>query len=279
MKQQAGDSKAALNNSDVINDLMQAGFTEYEARVYLSLLASHPASAYTISQNSGVPHSRVYDISRRLIAGGYAVSSGTNPETFSPLSPEELIDKINRDNSKLTENLKMKLKRVDFTPDFDPVWNIKTQEETIEKVREIVKGAEKKIYLGVWLEDFLLIKEDLRQADARGVKTFMLIYGRADIDFGCYFFHDRDHIENSSIIGRNIDCTADSKVCITGDLGGPGPTKVVWTRNFGLVFSIENYLIHDLFLHEVHSHFSEEMDRVFGRNMIKLRDRFHHLKD
>jgi sugar-specific transcriptional regulator TrmB len=279
MKQHARDPKAAMKNIDVIDDLMKAGFTEYEARVYLSLLTSHPASAYTISQNSGVPHSRVYDISRRLIAGGYAVSSGTNPETFSPLSPEELIDKIKRDNSRLTENLKKKLKQIDFTPDFDPVWNIKSPEEAIEKVREIVHGAEKKIYLGIWREDFILVKEDLRQADARGVKTFMLIYGQTEVDFGCSFFHERAHLEKSNILGRNIDCTADSRVCITGDLGGPGPTKVVWTRNYGLVFSIENYLIHDLFLHEVHNHFSVEMDRVFGKNMQKLRDRFLHLKD
>jgi len=112
MKQKSGASENNPGRKNIIDDLMQAGFTEYEARVYLSLLASHPASAYTISQNSGVPHSRVYDISRRLIAGGYAVSSGTNPETFSPLSPAELIDKIKRDNANLTENLKKKLKRI-----------------------------------------------------------------------------------------------------------------------------------------------------------------------
>ena len=29
------------------------GITEYEAKVYLSLLKAHPASAYTISRNSG----------------------------------------------------------------------------------------------------------------------------------------------------------------------------------------------------------------------------------
>ncbi len=64
--------------------LKEAGFTEYEAKVYLSLLNQHPASAYTVSQISGVPHSRVYDITRRLIKKGLAVSAGSNPELFSP---------------------------------------------------------------------------------------------------------------------------------------------------------------------------------------------------
>ena len=51
----------------ILNDLKDLGFTEYEAKVYLALLKNHPASAYTVSQDSGVPHSRVYDVTRRLI--------------------------------------------------------------------------------------------------------------------------------------------------------------------------------------------------------------------
>ena len=264
--------------SKTIEDLMQAGFTEYEARVYLSLLANHPASAYSISQHSGVPHSRVYDISRRLIAKGYAVSTGTNPELFSPLSPDELIDKINRDHAKLTKNLEQQLKHVDFSPDFDPVWNSNSWEECMEKVGEIIKGAQKKIYIGIWLEDFFLVKEDLRRAHDRGVDVFMLIYGKTDIDFGNYFFHERDHIVGMKNVGRTIDCSADSSVCITGDLHDGGEAKVVWTRNYGLVFSIENYLIHDLFIHDITLRFEKEMDEAFGHNLIKLREKFHHMK-
>ena len=264
--------------SKTVEDLMQAGFTEYEARVYLSLLANHPSSAYSISQHSGVPHSRVYDISRRLIAKGYAVSTGTNPELFSPLSPDELIDKINRDHAKLTKNLEQQLKHVDFSPDFDPVWNSNSWEECMEKVGEIIKGAQKKIYIGVWLEDFFPVKEDLRRAHDRGVLVFMLIYGKTDIDFGNYFFHERDHIVGMKNVGRTIDCSADSSVCITGYLHDGGEAKVVWTRNYGLVFSIENYLIHDFFIHDITLRFEKEMDEAFGHNLIKLREKFHHMK-
>lgn len=264
--------------SGTIGDLMQAGFTEYEARVYLSLLASHPASAYSISQHSGVPHSRVYDISRRLISKGYAVSTGTNPELFSPLSPDELIDKIDRDHAKLTKNLEQKLKYINFTPDFDPVWNIDSWDECMTKVREIVGEAKEKIYIGIWLEDFHLVKTELRKASERGVLVFMLIYGKTDIDFGNYYFHERDHIVGMKNVGRTIDCSADSAVCITGDLRESGAAKVVWTRNYGLVFSIENYLIHDLFIHDINSHFKKEMDETFGPNLIKLREKFHHMK-
>jgi len=266
------------DRGDIVRQLMEAGFTEYEGRVYLSLLSTHPASAYTISQRSGVPHSRVYDICRRLIAKGYAVSSGTNPELFSPLSPEELVDKISRDNRALTRRLDEALKTIDFTPDFDPVWNIKSSAEAIDKVGEIVEEAEKKIYIGVHAEDFGLLEDRLRMADERGVELFMLIYGEAAVDFGNHYFHERDHMTTLASLGRNIDCVVDSRVCVTGNLGTGGPARVVWTQNFGLVFSIENYLIHDLFIHDIRRTFGEELDAAFGRNLQKLRRKFRHLE-
>ncbi len=50
----------------ILSNLKELGFTEYEAKVYMSLINEHPLSAYNVSKNSGVPHSRVYDITRYL---------------------------------------------------------------------------------------------------------------------------------------------------------------------------------------------------------------------
>ena len=269
-------STATYASDEIVEDLMQAGFTEYEAKVYLSLLASHPVSAYTISQNSGVPHSRVYDISRRLIRKGYAVSAGTNPEVFSPLAPEELVGKIRRDSEKLTKKLKRKLEEIDFVSDFDPVWNLHGREESLEKAREIIASAGEKIYIGFWSEEFKLLESELRKAHERGVQVVMLIYGRIDVDFGEVYYHERRYLDELDTQGRTIDCTADSRVCVSGILGNPGITKVVWTRNPGLVHSIENYLIHDFFLQEIYSRFGPKIDDLFGENLIHLRRKLNH---
>ncbi|AHC14443.1 TrmB family transcriptional regulator [Salinispira pacifica] len=260
----------------IIRDLMDAGFIEYEAKVYLSLLQAHPASAYTISQNSGVPHSRVYDICRRLKKKGYAVSTGTNPETFSPLSPDELIDKIQRDNDTLTRKLNNSLHSISFSSDFDPVWNIQSREEALSKTREIIAQAKTSIYIGLWSEEFELLREELRKADQRGVDVFMLIYGHIDVDFGEAYFHDRDHLEDIFDQGRSIDLAADREICLSGILGEPGKTEMVWTRNIGLVHSIEGYIIHDFYLAElVEVMGNQVMVEHFGKNLSKLRDKFN----
>jgi sugar-specific transcriptional regulator TrmB len=258
-----------------IADLMEAGFIEYEAKVYLSLLQNHPASAYTISQNSGVPHSRVYDICRRLKKKGYAVSSSSKPETFSPLSPDELVDKIKRDSQKLTRKLGTSLKSISFSSDFDPVWNLQDREEALTKTVEIISEAERILYIGFWSEEYDLLEEPLRIAHERGVQVYMLIYGELDIDFGEYYFHDRDHLDEIYEQGRSIDLAADSEICLSGIMGGPGKTEMVWTRNSGLVHSIEGYIIHDFYLAELEKVFGDEMDEKFGKNLIVLRDKFN----
>ena len=259
----------------IISDLMEAGFIEYEAKVYLSLLQNHPASAYTISQNSGVPHSRVYDICRRLKKKGYAVTSGTNPETFSPLSPTELVEKIKRDSQKLTDKLTVNLQSFTFFSDFDPVWNLPNRKESLAKTQEIIGDAKQVIYIGLWSEEFDLLGPSLRDAHNRGVTVFMLIYGNIEVDFGEYYFHHRDHMEEVYDKGRSIDCAVDREICITGILGEPAKTEVVWTRNPGLVNSIESYIIHDFYLAEVDKVFAKEIDSTFGSNLYKLRDKFH----
>ena len=92
------------------------GFTEYEAKVYLSLLGEHPASAYTISRNSGVPHSRVYDITRRLIKKGVVGLASTNPDRFSPLSPGDLLFKLRKDNERFIDEIQDCLENLSFSP-------------------------------------------------------------------------------------------------------------------------------------------------------------------
>ncbi|HAK47471.1 MAG TPA: TrmB family transcriptional regulator [Spirochaeta sp.] len=253
---------------------MRAGFTEYEAKVYLSLLSNHPASAYSISQHSGVPHSRVYDISRRLIKKGYAVSAGSNPEVFSPLSPEELVEKIRSDNEKLTSKLKIKLESINFSADFDPVWNLHTREEALDKVVEIIAGAEKKIYIGFWSEEYPVLKDALQAAHERGVVVFMLSYGEIPVDFGQVYLHDRQFLDDLNAQGRSIDCAVDSFVCLSGILGSSGNTKVVWSKNEGLINSIEGYIIHDFYIVEIRRAFGDRLYELFGNNLASLRKKF-----
>ncbi|MDM8536846.1 helix-turn-helix domain-containing protein [Desulfobacterales bacterium HSG17] len=260
----------------ILNNFKALGFTEYEGKVYLSLLEHHPSSAYNISQNSGVPHSRVYDITRRLIKKGYAISQGTNPEVYSPISPEELIGTLKRDNARLTGELKEQLEAINFESDFDPVWNLSRKKEVLELAFELIESAKEEIYIGLWDAELAIFKDILHQCHNKGVKVYTLIYGNMKLTFGNVFYHSIVNTEDVEINGTTLDLVIDSKVCITGTLGGSKACQVVWTRNKGLIKSIEGYLTHDFFISEIGKKFGSEIYKAFGHNLEKLRKKYEH---
>ncbi len=258
----------------ILTHFKKLGFTEYEGKVYLSLLNTHPASAYTISQDSGVPHSRVYDITRRLIEKGVAVSTGVNPELFSPLSPDELIFKLKREYEQSTAELEKLLDEIDFKSDFDPVWNIQNKKEAFEITRNQILQAEHTIYIGIWSEELPLVIHELRKASKRGVLVFNLIYGEDIPDFGETYNHDTEGLENTDELGRTLDCAIDTRWCITGALGGERDSQIIWTRNTGLVYTIKNYITHDFYLAEVSGLCGNRVEERYGRNLAQLRKKF-----
>ncbi len=260
----------------ILDNFKALGFSEYEGKVYLSLLQHHPSSAYKISKESSVPHSRVYDVTRKLIKKGYAVSQGTNPEKYSPISPEELIDSLKRSNTRLTGELQTQLDSINFEPVFDPVWNLSGKKEAIELSFELIESAEEEIYIGLWDDELEILKNILQKRHNDGIKVYVLIYGDMKLDFGNVFFHSKENIQNGKPNDHTLDLVVDSKVCVTGNLGGSRSCQAVWTRNKGLVDSIEGYLIHDFFIAEISKKFGDKIEILFGQNLEKLRKKYGH---
>ncbi len=260
----------------ILENLKDLGFTEYEGKVYLCLITEHPLSAYSISKVSGVPHSRVYDITRRLIKKGFVTSKGTNPELFSPLAPEEMIGRIRKENEKVTDQLKRQLSHIHFKADFDPVWNLNDRDEVLETAQRIIRETESSLFIGIWDEELEVLETDLRKASERGVKVNILLYGEAEPDFGILCYHSIEKLEDIEEVGRSLDIVSDGDVCLTGSLGAREPCQTVWTRNKGLIKSIEGYIIHDFYIAEVSRFLGNRTEEIFGRDFTKLRKKYGH---
>ena len=62
------DHGPATDTREILGDLRRLGFTESEARVYVALIGRSPATAYEISNRSGVPRPNTYSILKTLAA-------------------------------------------------------------------------------------------------------------------------------------------------------------------------------------------------------------------
>jgi hypothetical protein len=134
--------------------------------------------------------------------------------------------------------------------------------------------AQSTVYIGLWDEELPKLKPALKAAAERGVQLFVLIYGEAEFDFGTVYHHATEYMAGYEELGRTIDCTVDSNVCITGTMGGPAACRVVWSQNRGLVQTIESYVKHDFYLAEISHDLGPEIEQRYGKNLRALRRKF-----
>ena len=106
--------------------LMELGFSEYEARVYLSLLEeSRPATAYEAGKSSGVPTSKVYEVLKKLMRKGViSVIDEGRTKKYVPMEPDEFLGKYKNRTEKVIESLRSSMLMGRGRREASYIWNI-----------------------------------------------------------------------------------------------------------------------------------------------------------
>nr|NJM02749.1 TrmB family transcriptional regulator [Desulfobacula sp.] len=90
----------------VMNDMKRLGFSEYECKAYLKLLEEFPLNGYTLSKNSGIPRSRIYEVLKNLM-GKQMVFEQTEEKNkvYYPVAPDVFIKKLKESYKELFSNI------------------------------------------------------------------------------------------------------------------------------------------------------------------------------
>lgn len=82
---------------DILGILEEAGFTRTEAEIYLALLRSGPATAYSAAKRAGKYRANTYQAIESLLKKGFASRNEINgKQIITVISPEQLISSIDR---------------------------------------------------------------------------------------------------------------------------------------------------------------------------------------
>lgn len=76
------------NTENLTSVLIRLGLNRYEAKAYVTLLIRGVATASEISDLSGIPYTRVYDVLSSLESKGFVVSVPGRPMKFQALDPD-----------------------------------------------------------------------------------------------------------------------------------------------------------------------------------------------
>lgn len=257
----------------IIENLKELGLNTYESKVYIALLKKYPATGYEISQIADIPQSRAYDTLKALEKEKIAVASNSKPVTYTPIKPTELTQRYKRKVTSTLEFLNKNLPNVkeDYT---EPILSISGGANIREKAAEIIKNAQKEIYIEIWSQDFKFLESYLRDAYDRGVEVKIVGYDHFQSNFGLVFEHGSAKEIEASLGGRMIILSADNEEGLIANTGSQSENvNAIWTKNTGIVFLIKEFIVHDMYLLDVEQNLSEQMKIVYGKNLKGLRDK------
>lgn len=167
---------------NTIKTLKILGFTEYEAKAYISLIGYGMATAREIHENSGVPQGRIYAVLKSLSDKKFIEIQNRNPSYYYADNPGAVLGKlksqINESIDKSTEylsNLHLNSKPPSMVWTIHSEWGIKNRAKTL------IQNAENEILIIV--NDYSYFKWMLPELKKLKRKINLEIYARNKSDF------------------------------------------------------------------------------------------------
>ncbi len=90
-------------------ELQQIGLTEYESKIYLTLVKEGSLTGREISQRSSVPQGKAYEVLKSLISKGFVSEKEGTLKQFSAISPDVAVKRYCNQKINIIEDLQHNL--------------------------------------------------------------------------------------------------------------------------------------------------------------------------
>jgi Cd2+/Zn2+-exporting ATPase len=246
---------------DIQRGLVDIGFTEYEAKVYLALLGDHPATGYQISKASGVPRSMVYETLSRLVARGAALESIEGRATlYRPVAPQLLLDRYEEQQMRLTSDLREELQTLYTETSEDYVWSIRSKSAVFTYAKQMLSEAKNETYLVLNDESLAALQEEIKAANDRGVSACTLLTGDELFAYGYVARHPPLESELQELTNTLV-LVVDQAEALIADVGLDSYATI--TNSHNLVLIARQFIWMELFAQRVYRQLGADvLDRL-----------------
>ena len=172
--------------------LEKIGLTSYEIRAYTTLIKDGESNASEISQNSGVPYSKIYEILGTLEEKGWLGSDDSRPTKYFAKAPSNALEttKQNTDeafsqNKNIILSELIPLYEKSGTSEKPDIWFISGAMNIVSKIMEMVEHCREEVMIAVPQAGEMIVKQalpKLRQLHDKGIKITILTSDDLDKD-------------------------------------------------------------------------------------------------
>jgi len=240
-------------DKNIINDLIEFGLSQYEAKIYLTLTTKGPLTASEISKLTKIPYSKIYEIIKKLkLKTIIEVSSENNHKKFKAVEPIHAMKRIIKEKEDNVSNLKNKTKeileqikkqKIPYRPE-EGLWISEGKREFLEKVS--IMGRKASDYVYAITKEFSRIPDlddEIINAVNRGVKIKILSTGKPNelnLARAKWYASHNVEIRTAQLETQPRICLVDGKeVCIRVD--NENNSEFIWSDNQGLINLTKSY--------------------------------------
>ncbi len=172
--------------------LDKIGLTSYEIRTFSSLLKAGELTASDLSQKSGVPYSKIYEVLGTLEEKGWVSSDDSRPTKYIAKSPASALETTKlrldsefRENQNVVLNELIPLYEKSGTSERPDIWVLSGNVNIISKILEMIDSCKNEVMIAVPRASEDLVKQalpKLRLLHDKGVEITILISDSLDKD-------------------------------------------------------------------------------------------------
>lgn len=263
------------NQLILIEEMKQLGLNQYESKSYLKLLEKWPINGYTLSKNSGVPRSRIYEVLDGLIKKQLVFEKVTeNGTIYYPLEPDLLIKKLKKNYDSIIEHVKYETTKLFVKSKEQYESKIITGRKNIfDFISLLLEQASQRVDISIWQEEYKDLEEHFDEAINRGIKIKGVYFGY-DNKLKDVLTHRRLETYLKEKDERYIIIIIDKKEAITGIVSRGEESQITWTNDFGAIDIMEDYIVHDLMINVYSGMLSDEDREKYEAAMDQVRKDF-----
>lgn len=233
----------------IVESLRQLGLTTTEARTYVALLKSHPATGYEVAARSEVPRSAIYGVLHRLEGLGLINPIQQKPAKFVPLPPERLLELFRSRFDRSLEQLEGSLSSFDAQVDEAPTWSVRGYAPLLELARGLIDASEQVVHASLWRREALALEAPLRRAVERGVNVVLFSFNDLPEGLGRRLAYGIPESKLESYWGHKLILVADRRRMLVGGAELTESNRGVVTEETTLIEMATSNLVLDLTLY------------------------------
>ena len=235
----------------MISKLEKLGLSLKGAEVYIHLVRYPYSNGSQIAKKLGYPRTSIYSVLSKLQSKGCILSVPEGDVTsYVAVNPQDLLFRLKKEMEDAADALNQEFKKVEVESTEKQFLNINSQEGVVERVYQLLKSAEKEVYINtnINLDKFGKFNEIFQLLKRRGVRVIFFSFQNHGYEkLGTEYYYRNSLKDEYSGKTKRILLVVDMKAAIMASNYG-GEFNGTFSENKLLINLIAEHIHNDIYI-------------------------------